>query len=778
MTSLALLLAASTASPPNLLLVTIDTLRADHLRCYGYAAIETPATDRLAKEGVVVEDATVQVPQTRPSHVSILTGRYPYEHGVRDNFSPPLKADVPTLATILQAKGFDTAAFLGGYPLAAASGLNRGFGLYDDQFTGTSQAGSETLAERRGALVVDSALRWLGRPRIRPLFAWVHLYDPHVPYDPPSPFDRRYAGHPYDGEVAYSDTQVGRLMEFLDAKGLRGRTLVVVTSDHGEGLGDHGEDEHLMFIYDATLHVPLLLSWPVVLPAGARVAGQFRSIDLMPTVLDLLGLPPAATSGVSRAVQLKTGGRIPENESYAETLYGNLHFGYAPLRALRAEGWKYIEAPRAELYNLKDDPGESKNLLDLRGQAASRMRERLAGLDKGGVDAASLAVPADAGVIERLVALGYVGGAIARGGSAAGADPKDKIQDLQSYTRDLQQALGLFRKGDVDKALPILTHLSQRDSVSFEVQLFLGKSLLRKRRWAEAAKVLEEARTLLPKFAGTYVDLAQAFRMQGRLKEARAVVDRGLGLAPANAGLWEEGGLVLQQLGDVPAARAALERARTLHPKAVRARLALSALYRDEGRLTDAITEVREAVSLEPRFGDGWNALGVLLAATGQEAEAVQAFQSALEVRPDDPDVLFSLAELQLRTGRSAEALLLLDRISSLSPEYPGLAQALESARRRAGPVPPGCMGLRLLRVQDRPAADVIASRLATGADFEAVARSSSVDPSAARGGDLGTVCASDLAEPIRSAAAALSPGGVSPVLETPTGYVLVKRER
>jgi tetratricopeptide (TPR) repeat protein len=782
MTVAALVLAASTASsPPNLLLVTIDTLRADRLHAYGYAAIDTPVTDRLAKEGVVVEDATVQAPQTRPSHVSILTGRYPYEHGVRDNFSPPLKADVPTLATILQAKNYDTAAFLGGYPLEASSGLNRGFAVYDDHFRGAGQSGAQTMAERRGDLVVDSALRWLRKPRVRPFFAWVHLYDPHSPYEPPAPFDKRYAGRPYDGEVAYADAQVGRLIEFLDAKGLRGRTLVVVTSDHGEGLGDHGEDEHLLFIYDSTLRVPLLWSWPGVVAAGARIPGQFRSVDIVPTVLDLLGAPRVATTGVSRATVLKPGARLPDNESYAESLYGSLHFGYAPLRALRAEGWKYVEAPRAELYNLKDDPGESKNLLELRGEVAGRMRDRLAAFDKGGGIDAALAVPADAGVIERLVALGYVGGGPARsgtGGSAAGADPKDKIQDLQSYSRDLKKGMDLFRKGDVDGALPILTRLSRRDSVSFEVQLFLGKSLLRKRRWADAAKALEEAQALLPRFAGTYVDLSQAFRMQGRLKEARAVVDRGLGVAPGNAALWEEGGLVLQQMGDLPTARAAFEKARTLDPKAARARLALSAIYRDQGDLKAAIAEVREAVRLEPRFGDGWNALGVLLSAAGQKAEATKAFRSALEIRPDDPDVLFNLAELLAQHGGTAEALSLLERVSKLAPEYPGLAEALAEARGVAGPVSPGCMGLRLLKVRERAEAEAIAVRLAAGAAFAEVARAASIDPSAAKGGDLGTVCLSDLAEPLRTAAAALSPGASSPVVETPTGYVLLKRER
>src|SRR5262245_26979717 len=234
--------AAATAAAPNLLLVTIDTLRADHLRCYGDAAIETPSMDRLAREGVLLEDAVVQVPQTRPSHASIMTGRYPYEHGVRDNFSQPPRADLPTLATLLKASGFDTAAFIGGFPLTRDAGLNRGFDVYDDHLAGGPEGSGQALAERRASRVVDSALAWLGRPRARRFFAWVHLYDPHAPYRPPAPFDKTYSSRPYDGEIAYADQQLGRLLEALDRDGRARNTIVLVTSDHGEGLGEHGED--------------------------------------------------------------------------------------------------------------------------------------------------------------------------------------------------------------------------------------------------------------------------------------------------------------------------------------------------------------------------------------------------------------------------------------------------------------------------------------------------------------------------------------------------------
>src|SRR5439155_5659147 len=268
MLAAALLLAAGTA-PPHLLVVTIDTLRADHVGAYGYSAAATPAMDRLAREGVLVEVAVAQVPQTRPSHVSIFTGRYPFEHGIRDNFSPPLPAKIPTLATLLSRAGYDTAAFIGAYPVARSSGLDQGFAVFDDPFgAGESTTTREARSERRAGEVVDHALAWLAKPRRAPFFVWAHLYDPHAPYEPPAPFRQRFARRPYDGEVAYADAQVRRLLAWLDQSGRAADTLVVVTSDHGEGLGDHGESEHMLLVYDSTLRVPLILRWPGRLPAA------------------------------------------------------------------------------------------------------------------------------------------------------------------------------------------------------------------------------------------------------------------------------------------------------------------------------------------------------------------------------------------------------------------------------------------------------------------------------------------------------------------------------
>jgi arylsulfatase A-like enzyme/Tfp pilus assembly protein PilF len=801
-TALVMLLAgvatAQTTSP-NVLLVTIDTLRADRVGAYGYARARTPTLDALARGGVVALDAVVQVPQTRPSHASIFTGRNPYEHGLRDNASPPLAAGTPTIASVLKAAGYDTGAFIGAYPVSRASGLQQGFTTFDDPFGQGEDVTTDAAAmERRAGVVVDAALRWLKRPRKAPFFAWVHLFDPHAPYAPPAAYVNK--AQPYDGEVAYADAQVGRLIAWLDTAGLRGRTLVVVTSDHGEGLGDHGEDEHLFFIYDTTLRVPLLFSWPGHLAAGARMSGQFRSIDFMPTILELAGRTPPAVTGMSRAALVRTGGRLPDNESYAESLYGQLHFGYAPLRGLRAEGWKFIDAPRAELYRVAEDPAEARNLLELRGPVASAMKTRLATYDPGGSAAPSGAVASDPAALERLAALGYVGGAGFQGGTPSGADPKDRIAEFQAYRRDMLKAMRLYHDRDLPGAIRLLTRLAattvkeggrELERRNFNVDFYLGRSLLDVGKPADAIAPLENAVKSAPTSAPAWVYLADAYRAAGRPGEAAQAVERGLAKAPANAELLAIRGRLLLQQGDLGGARAALEAARTRNPREPRVRVDLSGLYRNAGQLEAAAAEAREALRLDPRSPDAMVAHGLALGAAGREAEAASAFRDALKRAPDHADALFFLGSVELRAGRAAEAARLLERLVARAPRYPGAAQALAAARaqvaeadpRRTPPALPvlpaaGAVRLRIIRAADAARVEDAARRARAGEDFAALARQVSEDASAPRGGDLGDVQPQDLAEPLRSAAAALAPGQVSAVVALPAGYALLKRDR
>ena len=369
-----------------------------------------------------------------------------------------------------------------------------------------------------------------------------------------------------------------------------------MTSDHGEGLGDHGEDEHLLFVYDSTLHVPLLLRFPGKLPAGARVRGQFRSVDLMPTILDLLARPAVPGSGASRAAQIAGGGAIPANESYAESLYGSLHFGWAPLRALRAEGWKYIDAPRPELYRVADDTREAQNRMADRAPVASAMRQRLTALDGGVPKPPAAAV--DSGAAERLAALGYVGGGFFQG-PPSGADPKDRLQEFQGHRREFQEALRLYRRRDLDGAIRILTRLAEPkkengqvvERRSFNVEYYLGRSLLEKRRFADAAVHLGRASALAPESVPAHVFLAQAQAASGKPADALATLERALARTPDNAELLQARGGLLLRGSRLDEARAALERARKLDPDNLLARVDLATVYRSQG---DSMPPVRK----------------------------------------------------------------------------------------------------------------------------------------------------------------------------------------
>jgi arylsulfatase A-like enzyme len=363
------------AEPRSVLLVTIDTLRADHVGAYGYAAARTPTLDRLAAAGVRFEQAVSPAPITLVSHASLLTGKIPPRHGVRDNGAYRLRDEHVTLPERLRQAGFATGAFVGAYVLDAAFGLAQGFDVYDDRMTG-ERSGSIGYAERSAAAVADAASAWIRElPPEQSFFAWIHFYDPHANYTPPPGFAAAFPGRPYDGEIAYADFHLGRVLEALASRPEHAETLVVVTSDHGESLGEHGEPTHTHFVYDATQRVPLILSGPGV-PRGAVVASQVRLIDVAPTVLDLLRLPPLeGTQGVS-LVPVMRSGAAPPADAYVETLAPR-NMGWSPLVGLRSGGWKYIRAPRPELYELSEDPGERVNRISERSDEAARLRERL-----------------------------------------------------------------------------------------------------------------------------------------------------------------------------------------------------------------------------------------------------------------------------------------------------------------------------------------------------------------------------------------------------------------
>ncbi len=501
--------------PKHLLIVTIDTLRADRLGCYGNRDIKTPNLDRLAQEGTLLTQAEAHVPQTRPSHLSIFTGRYPYEHGIRDNVSPSFVSEsIPTLAEVLQKAGFRTAAFVSAIVIAKQSGLNRGFETYDDDI---SKSSDEDLflntLQKRGDRTIDEFGAWLRSQPPKPaerMAMWVHLYDPHDPYEPPEPYASTYAGRPYDGEVAWTDELVGRLVKTVGEAGLLSDTLVIVTSDHGEGLNEHREPAHGFFIYQTTMHVPLIFKGPGI-PAGSRLSGVARLVDLFPTVLDLLKVERPANmmlSGQTMAPAVAGRGTLPEAPSFAETLVPLLHYGWSDLRSIRDGRWKYILAPRPELYDLDRDPGELSNLVAsqpsraqaLRGALETRLRLEQQMERK---DPTEASVPPE--LLEKLGALGYVSpGAPAPGGPSAGADPKDKIEDFKLFSRLMREALMKLEEKDFAASASRLQDLRKRGMDSFEVNFYLGRATVGGGRLREAIPYFEKAIERSPAYGPAY----------------------------------------------------------------------------------------------------------------------------------------------------------------------------------------------------------------------------------------------------------------------------------
>ncbi|MFQ5744172.1 MAG: sulfatase-like hydrolase/transferase, partial [Acidobacteriota bacterium] len=531
----------------NVLLVTIDTLRADHLGAYGDAGAETPTLDRLAAEGIRFDQAISPVPLTLPSHTSIMTSLNPPEHGVRDNGAAPLPAGVPTLASVLSRAGYASGAFVGAYVLHSRWGLNAGFETYDDRFDYDDPLAAPGQVERRGAAVVAAALDWLHGDPGSPFFAWVHLYDPHAPYAAPEPYGSRLAERPYDGEIAYADALVGQLLEALRVSGELKRTLVVVTSDHGEGLGDHGEPGHGLFLYDATQRVPLLMRLPDRRAAGRVVEEQVRLIDIAPTILELLELPPEPGFHGGSLVPFFRGS-APSRPAYAETIFPRTHFGWQELYALRDEGHKYILAPRPELYDLSVDPGEHRNLVDGEPQRAAAMRATLEGM-RGGQPAPQLqSLPAE--VEQRLRSLGYIGRAPAELSEGQLADPKDKV----ALFRDLTKAQGLTRQGEAAAAAELLEKIVAEDPRIVDAQLTLGNARFALADFDGAAQAYRAALELSPDYELALANLAMTHRRLGNRRAAGEEFEALLAIDPRNPAAHFNLGDMALQAGDAAAA--------------------------------------------------------------------------------------------------------------------------------------------------------------------------------------------------------------------------------
>jgi arylsulfatase A-like enzyme/Tfp pilus assembly protein PilF len=643
---------ASTADQ-NVLLITIDTLRADALGSYGGAA-RTPNLDRLAADGVRFTFAHAHAVVTLPSHASILTGRYPFEHGVRDNAGFRLPESADTLAEAARAQGFATGAFVGAFPLDRQFGLAQGFDVYDDLGGREVSPADFAFTERPAGEVVAAATAWIAQQQ-QPWVAWVHVFDPHSPYAPPPPFDREYPGDPYAGEVAYTDHALGPLLDL--ARRSARPTTVIVTSDHGEGLGDHGEPTHGIFAYESTLRVPLILAQVgAAIGSGAPARGRgatsdvpVRHIDILPTIAGLIGLDlPGDLPG--RTLLTAVEGEREPRPAYFEAMTAMLKRGWAPLRGVISGREKYIDLPIEELYDLAVDPGEEHNLAR---SARDRVQVLAARLNAFGAGMPGEQTPETAEVRARLQALGYVSGAAPRKAVYTEDDDPKQLIDVdrlmiegielhragrgadavQAYRRVIERRpdMGLayrrlafiqWEAGATREAIATLREALERNGPDIDVENRLGTYLAETGQAREAISMLERTTAADPDNTEGLNALGIAYAHAGRHADALRTFDRILTLDARNAFALENMGAVHLQRGDLRAAEDVLSRAAANDPRSSRARAGLGMVAIKAGRRDEAISHWREAVALDPTNFDALYNLATELVAAGRVAEA------------------------------------------------------------------------------------------------------------------------------------------------------------
>ena len=632
------------AGDKNVLLITLDTTRADHLSCYRDTSAvpgarlsgtsqsggpQTPHLDALAARGVRFVHATAEVPLTLPSHASIMTGTNPPVHGLRDMGGFVLAKTHPTIASIAQQAGFATAAFVGSRVLARHFGISNCFSTYDDDMGADTEEGKlpGVFPERRASVVTDRALAWLDQniqkqSDAKRFFLWAHYYDPHAPYDPPEPYHHLYAQDLYSGEIAYMDEQVGRLLDGLSQRGLAARTLVVAIGDHGESLGEHGEMTHGIFLYDSTTRVPLIIAGPDV-PGGKVIGDQVRSIDVMPTALAFLNLPPGGEAqGVSLWPLIEQGRKVRSNYAYLETLYPRTYMGWSELRGMRTDTWKLIIAPHPELYNLERDPGETTNLIAKYPADADELQKKVWEVAGTPTRKETLTTsPVDDQTRQELESLGYVSAGTPREirlGSDA-PDPKDRV--------------------------PVLKTLWQVER------------LLNAKTYPAAVSLMQQGLKVDPGNPMGHLYLAMAFERMGQYQRAVDVYEDALRMKIATDQVYSRLGKDELRLHHLDKAVDAMLHANRINPTDLDNLRNLGTAELELHQVEEAERAFKAITVQNDRYAAAWNGLGLVDVQRGDAAKARQDFEKAVDLGPDEVEPLLNLGVLYQKTGNKEQAL-------------------------------------------------------------------------------------------------------------------------
>jgi arylsulfatase A-like enzyme/Tfp pilus assembly protein PilF len=643
--------------PVNVVLISVDTLRPDHLGCYGYEDIQTPNIDLLSNQGITFEDVLSPVPLTLPSHASVMTGLFPFLHGVRENGSFVLAPDFVTLAEVLREKGYATGAFVGAFVIDSRYGLDQGFTVYDDDMSGGRQTSVLAYPERPANLVTDSALDWLGGVD-QPFFCFVHYFDPHASYDPPPKFRELYPENLYDGEIVFTDHEVGRLVGFLKEKGLLETTLVVLISDHGEGLGEHGEDTHGLLVYEPTLKVPLIIRMPRDCPLHqatgwvARVSQNVRLIDVFPTILEIVGLGAPDDIDGRSLVPLMKGEDLRGELCYFESLYPYLAYRWSPLRGVRSGHWKFILAPEEELYDVDRDPKEKENLAAANMTKVEELKTvlaRFAQLETGANAASEAKVGAQE--LGKLRSLGYVSHSnvdVPRSLEAQGKDPKEMIGYLTEYLNPGQEALD---EGDFDLALENFTKLAQLDPANPSAQIYVAKVFFAMNDYDRAKKAFRKVIELDPESSTPYFRLGNIAQAEGMLDEAEGFYKKALEIIP-----------------DSPEALANL-----------------ASLLVARGRIDSAAVLLNKALEVDPRNVVGLINLGLVYSAKQSYDQALDCFHRVLRVDEHNVKALSNCAVIHINRGEIDSTIVYFDKACDAAPNDPTPLVNLGSAYRQKG---------------------------------------------------------------------------------------------